>query len=207
MNFFRSVHNVRIERLWVDLTVSLGAKWAEFFEFLEVQSGLDHNNDNHIWLLHYLYLEDINEELKFFVRTWNHHPIQIRGQRDRSPIDMFGFDMLVHGIRGDEFDPIERHDLELYGVDWEALQDDEIAGMRLGSGAVTEGTSSQLGRSGPPENLNEVIVEEPTCDLSAEDVDELYAFVRPLFEFSDHDSLVRRWTLALAFCRTRSQLF
>ncbi|KIO19209.1 hypothetical protein M407DRAFT_48023, partial [Tulasnella calospora MUT 4182] len=71
----RSVHNVRIERLWVDLTVALGAKWAEFFELLEVQSGLDINNINHIWLLHYLFLADINEEVSFFVRTWNHHSI------------------------------------------------------------------------------------------------------------------------------------
>ncbi|KIO22614.1 hypothetical protein M407DRAFT_79038, partial [Tulasnella calospora MUT 4182] len=117
----RSVHNVRIERLWVDLTVSLGAKWADFFQLLEVQSGLDINNVNHIWLLHYLFLADINEEVSFFVRTWNHHPIQMRGQLNRSPIDMYGFDMLVHGIRGDVYDEQGTQDLELYGVDWEAL--------------------------------------------------------------------------------------
>ncbi|KIO30085.1 hypothetical protein M407DRAFT_69669 [Tulasnella calospora MUT 4182] len=128
---YRSVHNVRIERLWVDLTVALGAKWAEFFELLEVQSGLDINNINHIWLLHYLFLADINEEVSFFVRTWNHHSIQMRGQLNRSPIDMYGFDMLIQGIRGDTYNAQATQDLELYGVDWEALRDGEIVESQL----------------------------------------------------------------------------
>lgn len=130
---------MRIERLWVDLTTTLGAKWAEFFQLLEVQYGLDPNNSNHLWLLHYLYLPESNAELDFFVETWNHHRIQIRGQPNRSPIDLFGFDMLVHGIRGDE---LLEEELELYGVDWEALGEDvptthisrTILGLRVAHG-------------------------------------------------------------------------
>lgn len=120
---------------------------------------------------------------------------------------MFGFDMLVHGIRGDEFHAIDHQDLQLYGVDWEALQDGDIEVSRLGDSTVDGGMPSQTAWSGPPENLSEVTVDEPTCDLSTDNVDALYTFVRPLFDFSDHDSLMRRWTLALAFSRTRSQLF
>ncbi|KAJ6463632.1 hypothetical protein C8R47DRAFT_992590 [Mycena vitilis] len=36
-----SVHNVRIERLWVDITVQLGATWSERFTILELRHGLD----------------------------------------------------------------------------------------------------------------------------------------------------------------------
>jgi len=49
---YRSVHNIRIERLWVDITAQIGASWAEAFTDLEINHGLDINNTHHIWLLH-----------------------------------------------------------------------------------------------------------------------------------------------------------
>ena len=57
---FRSVHNIRIERLWVDVTQGVGHKWYIFFEDLERSGLLDINNDAHIWLLHFMFLEPIN---------------------------------------------------------------------------------------------------------------------------------------------------
>ncbi|EPQ50124.1 hypothetical protein GLOTRDRAFT_67157, partial [Gloeophyllum trabeum ATCC 11539] len=117
----RSVHNVRIERLWVDVTAQVGAKWADFFISLELRHGLDINNINHIWLLHHLYLPRINAELTFFAESWNQHRIQIRNGPNRSPADMFGFDMYVHGVRGDQLpeENLNEEELEVYGVDWE----------------------------------------------------------------------------------------
>ncbi|KAG1856404.1 hypothetical protein DFJ58DRAFT_659478, partial [Suillus subalutaceus] len=35
-----SVHNIRIERLWVDFTQGIGSKWKSFFQDLEATSGL-----------------------------------------------------------------------------------------------------------------------------------------------------------------------
>ena len=99
--FFRSVHNVRIERLWVDVTAQVGATWGNMFTVLELRHGLDINNPNHIWLLHLIFLPTINMSLKFFAEAWNEHQIQIRGGPNRSPSDMFYFDMLVHGVRGE----------------------------------------------------------------------------------------------------------
>ncbi|KAG6806455.1 hypothetical protein H0H92_011282, partial [Tricholoma furcatifolium] len=88
----RSVHNVRIERLWVDVTAQVGSTWADIFTTLELQHGLDINNVHHIWLLHHLFLSTINQQLEFFVQSWNQHRIQIRNGPNRSPADMFGFD-------------------------------------------------------------------------------------------------------------------
>jgi hypothetical protein len=37
---------------------------------------------------------------------------------------MFGFDMLVHGVRGDQVpqhDNLTEEEIEVYGVDWAAL--------------------------------------------------------------------------------------
>ncbi|KAJ7664654.1 hypothetical protein DFH06DRAFT_1188283 [Mycena polygramma] len=44
----RSVHNVRIERLWADVTAQIGATWADMFILLEVHHGLNINNACHI---------------------------------------------------------------------------------------------------------------------------------------------------------------
>ena len=98
---FRSIHNVHIEWLWVDVTAQVGAKWHEFFTILEIQHGLDVNNMNHIWLLHCLYLSDLNTELASFAEGWNQHQMQLCNGPNCSPANMFGFDMLVHGVRGD----------------------------------------------------------------------------------------------------------
>ena len=96
-----SVHNTRIERLWVDVKAQLTGKWADFFASLEIYGNLDAANANHIWLLQYLFLTDLNQELQSFVNTWNLHSLRRRGERTRSPYDRFNFDMHVCGLRGD----------------------------------------------------------------------------------------------------------
>ena len=86
---FRSVHNICIERLWVDITAQVGASWAEAFTNLEMNFGLDINNIHHIWLLHHLFLQSLNDQLSFFAESWNQHCMQIRDGSNRSPADMF----------------------------------------------------------------------------------------------------------------------
>lgn len=157
---------MRIERLWVDLTSFLGAKWSDFFYVLELRHGLDHGNPSHIWLLHYLFLVDINEETAFFVRTWNEHRLRIRNGPNRSPLDMWGFDMLTQGFRGEELSP---EDLEVYGVDWEAFCDWEINNSQLANNPVTEPVASWVGQVGPPDHLSHVEVDDVNSPFSADE--------------------------------------
>lgn len=84
----------------MDLKVELLSKWADFFSELELRHGLDAGNPNHIWLLQYLFLVKINEEIGRFIAAWNNHKLRQRGQRARTPLDMFHFDMHVCGICG-----------------------------------------------------------------------------------------------------------
>jgi hypothetical protein len=199
----RSVHNIRIERLWVDVTTQVGSYWADIFSQLELRYGLDIHNVCHIWLLHHLFLHIINEQLQFFADAWNNHKIQIRDGPNRSPTDLFGFDMYVHGIRGDmPEDNMMDEELEVFGVDWEALQDDHILESRRRNNSEQEGWTSWVGRTGPPETLNEVVVEPPLGLLSQEEVDLLDHALLP-WKNVEHDdaSVINLWTQGLVRAR------
>ncbi|KAG8941496.1 hypothetical protein FRC03_004468 [Tulasnella sp. 419] len=200
----RSIHNVRIERLWVDVTTQFGSKWANFFENLEISHGLNVHNPNHVWLLHYLFLQDINSEADFFAGTWNNHKIQMKGQASRRPLDMFVFDMPVLGVRGEQ---LTLEELDAYGVDWEAIREDAVLSSQLINNSSNEGTSSWIGRVGPPPDLNEVNVDAPTSPLSPQVAAELLSYLSPLMGQADINSLIRRWVCGLAFARSRVPLF
>ena len=45
---------------------------------------------------------------------------------NRSPTDLFGFDMMVHGVCSDQLpeEAMTEEEMEVYGVDWEGLNDD-----------------------------------------------------------------------------------
>lgn len=195
----RSVHNVRIERLWVDVNTQFGAKWADFFTLLEVRHGLNVNNGNHLWLLQYLFLLDINAEADYFRDSWNNHIIQMRGQRSRSPADMFGFDMFVYGVRGE--DCMSEEELEVYGIDWEGLREEPLLSSQLQNNSVTEGWTSWVGRLAPPPDLNEVVVDPPPGPLTCDQANLLLAHVAPFLEGADVATLANRWVAGLSFIR------
>ena len=199
----RSVHNVRIERLWVDVTVQVGAFWAEMFTELELRHGLNINNAHHVWLLHHLFLPIINHQLEFFAASWNQHRIQIRNGPNRSPADMFGFDMLVHGVRGDQLpeEELNEAELEVYGVDWEALRDEQLLQSQRDNNLREEGWSSWVGSIGPPQQLNEVSVEPPSGGLLVHEVGLLDQALQPLMDDMADNNIIALWAHALAYAR------
>jgi hypothetical protein len=198
---------VRIERLWLNLTLAFGHKWYEFFHKLEFRHGLDINSSNHIWLLHHLFLPSINREVAEFVDTWNNHRIQIRQGTGRTPIDMYVFDMLALGERGDrpvppeELEMLSPDDVETFGVDWAGLYDMEIRRSHQANNPVSEGIASWHSRSGPPplETLSNVDVEPPVGVLNEVQADALKRFVESTMGHFDEPTLIQRWTQGLAF--------
>ncbi|KAG6909603.1 hypothetical protein DXG01_016642 [Tephrocybe rancida] len=142
-----------------DVQAQVGATWADLFTTLEMQYGLDINNPNHIWLLHYLFLNTINAQLDFFIQSWNHHRIQIRGGPNQSPADMFGFDMFVHGIQGSQVPPNEtmsEEELEVHGMDWEDIWSEDVLQSLETNNPRDEPAESWINCTGPPERLNEI---------------------------------------------------
>jgi len=201
---FRSVHNVRIERLWVDVTAQVGATWAEHFTMLELRHGLDINNSNHIWLLHHLFLSTINQQLAFFAESWNQHRLQIRTGPNRSPADLFVFDMLVHGLRGAQLpgDEMSLEELEVYGVDWEGLHEERLLQSHGQNNDVGEGWTSWVGRVGPPDHLNEVALESPNASLSPHEVQHLDAIIHSNIDGVQDADIVNLWSQGLAYARS-----
>lgn len=137
MFFLRSVHNVRIERLWRDVTQGFGLKWYNFFHDLEVDCGLSPDIDSHIWLLHHLFLPAIDQDASDWAAAWNDHKMRFDGpERERSPRDMFFFGTLQEGLRGPDgvFDAARTlirpegdiEDMANYGVDWQDLANTDL---------------------------------------------------------------------------------
>ncbi|KAI6138991.1 hypothetical protein BKA82DRAFT_3989134, partial [Pisolithus tinctorius] len=70
--------------------------WRAFFLCLERLHHLDRSDPNHLWLLHHLFLDEINADCTIFCEEWNAHPIAGEGH-DQSPNVSFTTGMsMVH---------------------------------------------------------------------------------------------------------------
>ena len=76
---FRSTRNTRIERLWVEVGSQFVCRWHGFFNRLERLHHLDIGKSEHLWLLHTLFLDAINEDCAEFQMNWNTHPMDSEG--------------------------------------------------------------------------------------------------------------------------------
>ncbi|KAJ7914589.1 hypothetical protein B0H13DRAFT_1872840 [Mycena leptocephala] len=79
--------------------------------------------------------------------------------------------MHAHGVLGSQTQTdaaaMSEEEMEVFGVDWEALRDDNLMDSREENNPINKESTSWLGRIGPPQNLNEVSVEPPTGPFSA----------------------------------------
>ena len=83
----RSVHNQRIERLWCDVFSSCTILFYNLFYFMENNSLLDVDNEVHMFCLHYVFMQRINNALQMFVNAWNCHSLS--SERNLSPIQLW----------------------------------------------------------------------------------------------------------------------
>ena len=83
----KSVHNQRIERLWVDVWKGVINVYSGMFHKMEADNILDPSNEVHIWLLHYIFLPRINRSLELFRNQWNSHGL--RTESNMSPMQLF----------------------------------------------------------------------------------------------------------------------
>ncbi|THH13742.1 hypothetical protein EUX98_g9686, partial [Antrodiella citrinella] len=203
----RSVHNTRIERLWYDVTSGFGKKWKTFFHHLEVHHGLNPSNAAHIWLLHHLFLSHIQHDADEWVQSWNSHTLQIRGERQRSPRDIFFFSMVQDGPRGLHTVTMNREpvaddpdDISSYGVDWVIHEDATLMAHHL-THNPQEWEDINPFNTGPT-SLSHVPCDPPGCPLTPEDVTALTHHLSSQPQAHTLNMNVRRllWEDALGYC-------
>jgi hypothetical protein len=201
----RSVHNTRSERLWFDVTHGFGLKWKNFFIELEVHHGLNPRLAAHIWLLHHLFLASVDQDAQQWAATWNFHQMEIRGERTRSPRDMFLFSQVQDGPRGIQHlvptppDEIV-DDPALYGIDWEVI-DNPLLMNHLLEYNPQEWDDKNPFTAGPP-NMSEVRCEPPNCPFTDNQVDYLDESLSLRVDVHSQSMQVRRlvWIEALSIC-------
>ncbi|KAJ7479011.1 hypothetical protein FB451DRAFT_1032227 [Mycena latifolia] len=200
----RSVHNTRIERLWYDVTHGFGQKWKTFFTDLEVNHGMNPTLPAHIWLLHHLFLHCINADAQEWAEAWNSHNLQIRGERTRSPRDMFLFSMVRDGPRGLEHmsQPADEtvEDPQTYGIDWEVADDARFMNHHLRENPQ-EWEEQNPFASGPV-TQSHVPCEPPNSPFSPEQIALLDQHLAAAVDVRSRNMGVRRlvWKEALRLC-------
>jgi len=181
----RSIHNTRIERLWVDYNDGVRRKWGTFFDDLEVNHGLDINSEAHLWLLQTLFLPSLNRDIDEWVAAWNNHPMQLpAGERSgQSPREQFFFGMLAYGPRG--FDALETvDDPEGYGVDWQAADNIRVQRHLAENNPFPDTT---------PSRLSSVVVEPPTINVGEDLIGEFMERLHLVVDLDSPDMDVRRY--------------
>ena len=104
----KSVHNQRIERLWRDVNSTVGHMMRDIFFFLEDNGYFDRYNEDHLFILHYVYVPRINKALAEFSAQWNNHPMRSEG--GASPLMQF----TAAAFRGDI--SLSAADLDTFGA-------------------------------------------------------------------------------------------
>lgn len=141
-----STFNTRAERLWVEVGSQFARSWRAFFQRLERDHLLERLDAAHLWLIHYLFLGEINEDCNRFKDNWNSHPISGEGHNQSPRVsvslphggnvlmlyqDMWFLGQLEHGIYNDDWDDCEGMtpaEIEAgYGIDPETSRQNTIA--------------------------------------------------------------------------------
>ncbi len=97
--------------------------------------------------------------------------------------------------------------LEVYGINWEGLEDARLLQSQEQNNTQDEGFTSWVGQPGPLQNLNEVRLDPPEAPLLEQQVFDLLRAVGFLMGMSDDGSVIQLWSSALALARTMDVRF
>ncbi|KAJ7931065.1 hypothetical protein B0H13DRAFT_1858287 [Mycena leptocephala] len=118
---------------------------------------------------------------------------------------MFVFDMLVNGVQGNQLldRSCSEEELEVYGIEWLGLQDDDLLASQCANNLIREGATSWIERVGSPPlaDLSSVVVEPPVGLLQeGQDLYLCNSVVHLLGSAQDND-WITVWTTAVAHVR------
>lgn len=204
------MHNIRIERLWLDVTNGFGAKWKELFRQLEALYGLNTDHDAHIWLLHHLFLEAINCDAEQWAASWNHHVVSRRGDRHMTPAQMYIQGIARHGQRGvlPPTGPILEPEIDVnrssdedyadYGIDWTEMDQSRIRAHH-DTYNLDDGDPTNPFLTNHPTHLSHIEIPDSRCPFVPDQIarlDEQLARL-PCFRRDSMQACLELWVSAL----------
>ncbi|OSC97868.1 hypothetical protein PYCCODRAFT_1376313 [Trametes coccinea BRFM310] len=210
----RSVHNIRIERLWVDVTMGFGSKWKLLFYELETVHGLDVGNDAHVWLLHHIFLPNLNRDAEVWAATWNQHIVARRGERHMAPAQMYLHGLAEHGQCGllpgpladDAPEPPANGSADDayagYGIDWADLEHSRIR-EHHDMHNPNDGDPSNPFLSNQPNHLSHVEVPDTRCPFTHEQLQllDIQLSLLPCSQQNTVQGYTELWLAALHYSR------
>ena len=81
-----SVHNERIERLWLEVNAIVSSPFINIFVYLE-SLVLDTTSELHLFFLHFVYIPLINEAFPEFKESWNNYSLSTK--HNLSPVHLW----------------------------------------------------------------------------------------------------------------------
>lgn len=173
---------------------------------LEANCGLNPSLEAHVWLLHYLFLDSINDDALEWAESWNLHKLKVRGEPEASPRERFLFGMLENGPRGLEAlreisDEVVDNPND-YGIDWAVHEDEAVMSHLLEENAEEWEEENPFAAATNPARMAHIEVLPPNCPFSREELDDLDAHLADHINMQSRDMSVRLlvWECALNFC-------
>ncbi|KAF8208323.1 hypothetical protein K438DRAFT_1755019 [Mycena galopus ATCC 62051] len=100
-----------------------------------------------------------------------------------------------------EEEDLSKDELEVFGINWQGLCDNNILHSQAQNNSTTEGSSSWVGHTGPPPDLSQVIVQPPVGTLTEEEGTDLYNSFSHLIGSAEDGDIILLWSQALAHVR------
>ena len=116
-----SVHNCRVERVHRDVYAGVLTFFNSIFHSLEESGQLDHLNEAHLFALHLVFKDKINNSLNEFVQQWQHHPLS--SEYNLSPLQLFTKGVLENlnsNLIGIDSFLNSEEELQVFGVDYDS---------------------------------------------------------------------------------------
>ncbi|KAK4700188.1 hypothetical protein P7C70_g6059, partial [Phenoliferia sp. Uapishka_3] len=166
----RSIHNVRIERLWRDVRKDVTEKYRRIFALLEGLGVLRPDDRVHRAVLFLVFQPRIEADLRTMAEAWNTH--KVRTAEHQTPEGMWDLGRLIGQRHGWWEDPgVEEEVDEGYGIDGEAvavLIDEQFAELEAQDAALEDETE-ELGHGGKDDDLESVKELLGEMELGGED--------------------------------------
>eukprot|EP00111_Clytia_hemisphaerica_P013704 TCONS_00040304-protein len=124
-----SVHNQRIERLWLDVKRLVVVRFQSIFYFLEDEGYLDPIDELHLYILHLIFLPIINIALDELARDWDNHPLS--SENNFSPGQLWHLGLMRYRDENPNgYAQLQNPNWNEYGIDYQGpVADDEDLGI------------------------------------------------------------------------------